>query len=477
MPLASTIERPLPSSQEAERAVLAAGLLDNESLLTINEAVGAEDFFFQPNRTIFLAQMALAAAGKPVDLVTLIETLQRNGDLEKAGGGAYVASVIDLQPKVQNVKHHAAIIRENAKRRRVVHLCHALQESAMEGADKAGAILERGAQEFLALMSSDGSNATVHTWREAVVGAMEEIVGSIRDQGSVMRLNFGIPALDEATSGLRRQDVILVVGQSSHGKSLLALQLATNADTHGYKGLIFSAEMSKEALAKREIAHAAGIPLYWLRRPEHIHHPDKVIADLTRGAALEQSRKLKVIDRDIKPSRVWSLCELVHRQEGLDFVVVDYDQLVVRAALHGRDDEFKAQARFMADALALTKRLNICFVLLCQPRKVDDEVARGKRAPRIEEVFGSSAASNTAHHVLWVMRKFFQTGMDPAYERDAKVFILKARNDKAGHVDIGFDPDRVLFVEADEHPEGKRETKKQLAKRERDEQGQGELNA
>lgn len=464
----------MPSNQEAERAVLAAGLLDNDSLLTINEVVSADEFFFQPNRTIFISQMALAAAGKPVDLVTLIETLSRNGDLEKAGGSAYVSSIADGFPKIQNVKHHAAIIRENAKRRRVVHLCHALQDSAMEGAEKAGAILERGAQEFMALMSADGASAMASTWGEAVMSAMEEIVESIRDQSSVMRLNFGITKLDEQTSGLRRQDLVLLVGQTSHGKSLLAMQLATNADTHGYKGLIFSAEMSKEALAKREIAHSAGIPLYWLRRPENIHHPASVIAGLTVGAASERGRKLLVVDRDIKPSRVWSLCELIHRSQGLDFVVVDYDQLVVRAALHGKDDEFKAQARFMADALAMTKRLNICFVLLCQPRKVDDEVARGKRAPRIEEIFGSSSAANTAHHVLWVMRKFFQSGMDPAFERDAKVYVLKARNDRAGHVDIGFDPDKVLFVDAEPKADGKQETRAQRKKREKDEDGQKE---
>jgi hypothetical protein len=89
---------------------------------------------------------------------------------------------------------------------------------------------------------------------------------------------------------------------------------------------------------------------------------------------------------------------------GLDFVIVDYDQLVIRAGLRGRDDEFRAQAEFMSDALALTKRLNICFILLCQPRKVDEDVARGRRPPRVEQIFGSSAVANNfrfARHSGW----------------------------------------------------------------------------
>ena len=265
-----------------------------------------------------------------------------------------------------------------------------------------------------------------------------------------MRFNFGLPRVDNFTAGWRRQDLNLLVGMTSHGKSLLAMQGAVTADNAGYKGLIFSAEMSKEALAKRELAHTADVPLYVLRRPEMIHHPDVVIGKMTVAAGKESERNLKVVDRDIKPGRVWSLCELVHRSSGLDFVIVDYDQLVIRAGLRMRDDEFRAQAEFMADALALTKRLNICFVLLCQTRKVDEDVARGRRPPRVEQIFGSSAVANTAHNILWIMRQYFTHGMDPVYEKSATAYVLKARNDKTGKVDFGFDPDRVLFTNEQE---------------------------
>src|SRR5260370_30178806 len=100
----------------------------------------------------------------------------------------------------------------------------------------------------------------------------------------------------------------------------------------------------------------------------------------------------------------------------------------------------------MSEALALCKGLNICFILLCQPRKVDEDVACGRRPPRVEQIFGSSAVANTAHNILWVMREYFLHRMDPIYERLAKAYVLKARNDKTGPVDLGFDPDRVLFT-------------------------------
>jgi replicative DNA helicase len=139
------------------------------------------------------------------------------------------------------------------------------------------------------------------------MSAMEKVVEGVRYQGSVMRIFSGIPKIDDVTAGFRRQDVVLLVGQTSHGKSLLASQFAVTSDDAGYKGLIFSAEMSKEALATRELAHTGKVPLYLLRRPEKVRNPDAVIASLTEAANRESKRQLLVVDQDVTPRRVWSL--------------------------------------------------------------------------------------------------------------------------------------------------------------------------
>jgi replicative DNA helicase len=323
-----------------------------------------------------------------------------------------------------------------------------IQQQAFEEEGKASEVLERGAKSLLSLMSDEGDAAMASTWAEAVMCAMREVCEEIKNPVAGFRWRFGGPKIDERAEW-RQQEVNLLVGMTSHGKSLLAMQRAVNADDAGWRGLIFSAEMSKEVLAKRELAHSGNVSLYQLRRPELIRDAGAVISDLTGAAAKESTRKLVVVDRDITPNRVWSLCELVAHEGGLHFVVVDYDQLVVRAGVRMKDDEFRAQAEFMSNALAMAKRLNICFILLCQPRKVDEDVARGKRPPRVEQIFGSSAVANTAHNILWVMRKYFTSGMDPIYERSATSFILKARNDRTGKIDHGSDPDRVLFTNED----------------------------
>ena len=439
-------ERPLPNNIDAERAVLAAGLLDNAAVVEAANYVKREDFFHESNRLIFTTCQELSAEGTPVELVTVVDALKRKGKLEASGGAPYVSSLTDGFPKITNLPHYAKIIKDAARRRAVVYACMKLEEAAMQGQESAPKILEQGATEFLSLMSEEGAATMPSTWAEAVASAMDETIDAIRFRGNQLRMFCNIPKIDDATAGFRRKDVVLIVGATSHGKSLLASQFAVTADDAGHKGIIFSAEMSREALVNRELAYTADVPMYLLRRPELIHSPDSVIRDLTEAAAKESQRNLLIVDQDVTPKRIWSLCEMVKRSKGLDFVVVDYDQLVIRAALGNREDEFKAQARFMADALAMAKRLDLCFILLCQPHKLDDDVARGNKPPRVEQIFGSSATANTAHHILWVMRKYFTSGMDKQYEGHTSIYILKARNDWTGKLEIGFDYKKIRFV-------------------------------
>jgi replicative DNA helicase len=206
--------------------------------------------------------------------------------------------------------------------------------------------------------------------------------------------------------------------------------------------------MSNEAVVSREIAHSAEVPMYLLRRPELIRNKERVLSQLTQGAIKEANRNLMIVDRGLTAPRVLVLSEMVHFSQGLDFVIVDYDQLVVRSGMKAGDDQFAAQAQFIANCLDLAKRLKICIMVLCQPRKVPDEVARGQRIPRLEDIFGSSAIANAAHQVLWVMRKYQQRDMQVKYEREAFLHHLKARNDKPTAIRMEFDPELVLFKQA-----------------------------
>src|SRR5579884_2831969 len=104
------IERPLPHNPAAERSVLGAILLDNHALNAAVEVLRPEDFFLEQHRKLYGHMIALGERQRAIDLVTLAEELERAGELEAAGGAAYLAQLVDGVPRVTNVEHYARIV-------------------------------------------------------------------------------------------------------------------------------------------------------------------------------------------------------------------------------------------------------------------------------------------------------------------------------------------------------------------------------
>ena len=87
----TTLERPLPQNLEAERSILGAVLLDNHALNTAVEKLRTDDFFLPQHRRIFERMIHLGEKQQAIDTVTLMEDLTRSGELEAAGGVAYLS--------------------------------------------------------------------------------------------------------------------------------------------------------------------------------------------------------------------------------------------------------------------------------------------------------------------------------------------------------------------------------------------------
>jgi DNA-binding transcriptional ArsR family regulator len=153
MPPRSDIEKPLPQNLEAERSVLGAILLDSSwnALRDALKVVSSADFFSKTHQCIFRRMLALAEKETPIDLVTLNESLYRDGQLEEAGGAAYLASLPDGMPRISNIAHYAQIVKNLSVRRSVIHAAAAIQDRAWEGEESNEALVEYGSRTITAL--------------------------------------------------------------------------------------------------------------------------------------------------------------------------------------------------------------------------------------------------------------------------------------------------------------------------------------
>lgn len=430
---------------QAEKAVLGAIILDNVCAAKAFSVLKSEDFFFDQNKKIFRAMQALVGEGTPIDLVPLSDFIKNSGDLGAVGGVAYLSSLGDGMPKVSRIEHYASIVKEKSILRSLITLSDDIQKKAFNnGNNKPVSIVEEAISKFLGLASTT-SGPLVRDW----VGVSQSAIRKIRDDREFPEkaavMNIGLEDIDQSTGGFRKKEVVVIVGPTSNGKTLLAAQFADNAEKQGYRGTIFSAEMPGEQIVLRQIAYDAHVPFWKTRFPERLS--DEEFERLSEASQIQ--RKLMIVEKDIRPANIWALAEAQKRSWGLDFVVVDYDQLVIEAGIDPDEDEenfFRHQRAFVLEGKRIAESLDICLILLSQLRKVSTKVAQGGR-PAVDDIYGDSAIRNTPDVIIWVVRQYFQHGFKKEFEDKATAFIVKARNGRVARVDLKFDSEFVRLLD------------------------------
>ena len=264
-----------PHNRDAERAALSALLVDPPTTADGFDLLAADDFYFDAHQKLFAAARHLHDAGRPVDLVHLFERLKAAGHLADVGGAAYLGELPGLDPTGANLRHHAALVREHAARRAVLHAATEAVRDARHAALPAEEVvvnLERG---LLAVADRGRAAADPVPLAGAVRGAIDRIddrhVGRDRD-GRVMT---GLTALDDALGGLRPGALTVVAARPSVGKTSLALTALANAAGAGVAGLLFSLEMTALDIADRFLAMTAEVPLGEIVGHRHLQ-PDSV---------------------------------------------------------------------------------------------------------------------------------------------------------------------------------------------------------
>ncbi|HXU49398.1 MAG TPA: DnaB-like helicase N-terminal domain-containing protein, partial [Candidatus Binatia bacterium] len=170
----TTLERPLPHNLEAERSILGAILLDNHALNTAVEKLRTDDFFLPQHRHIFERMVELGESQQAIDLVTVCEELTRTGNLDAAGGVAYVSQLADGMPRVANVEHYARIVKEKAVLRNLAYQASAIQEQALAAGDDADIILDR-AESAIFQLAEDRVRAGLIGVKELVRDGFERL--------------------------------------------------------------------------------------------------------------------------------------------------------------------------------------------------------------------------------------------------------------------------------------------------------------
>src|ERR1700724_2562670 len=323
----TTLERPLPHNLEAERSILGAIILDNHALKPAIEKIRSEDFFLSQHRQIFERMIQLGEKQQAIDVVTLMDDLARRGELESAGGVAYLSQLADGLPRVTNVEHYARIVKEKAVLRSLIFSASAIQEQALAAGDDADVILDR-AESAIFQLAEDRVRTGLIGVKDLVREGFERLERIFSEGRRITGLATGYPGLDNEVAGLQNSELIILAARPSMGKTALALNIAENvALRQGQPVAVFSLAMSKESLLLRLLASEARVDAHKFRTG-HMNRDDweKVTRSLAElGDApiwIDDSASSTVLEMGAKARRL-------KRDRGLALVIVDYLQLVV----------------------------------------------------------------------------------------------------------------------------------------------------
>ena len=431
----------LPQSAEAEVCVLGSMVLEANTIDIVVHIVKTDDFFRPANRIIFETLVRMHNAGKPIDLVTLNEELQREKLIDRVGGADYLVSVAEGVPSTANAEYYARMVRDKAMLRSLISATGQVTQDAYESQDEPAEIIDRAEHAIFQIASRQvGDHAvSLEILMQHTFEMLDKADGSV-----ITGIATGYHRLDELTCGLQNGEMIVMAARPSMGKTALACNMAEYMGIRDKRPvLLFSLEMSKEQLAMRFLASHAKFNMQRLRRgnlnPEQWTQVQMAADDLEKAPIfIDDSADLNVLRLRAKARRMKAA-------EDIQCVFVDYLQLMGPMS-SGRNESRQQQIAEMSRGLkALARELGVPVVVLSQLNR-GPESREGHR-PRMSDLRESGAIEQDADVVMLLHREDYYHQGEPDYDPTGvtDLIIAKQRNGPTGTVKLTFVEEYVRF--------------------------------
>jgi len=425
----------LPANVEAERSILGAIMLDNLAYNEAAEHLKPEDFSLDSHRRIFTRMVDLAESSRPIDMITLVEELDRCKELEAIGDVGYVSGLLDGVPDRPSIEHYIKIVRDKALLRGLIHAANAAITRASDQSDPAEEILNDAEAAIFQL-----SEKRIGRGFMGVQDIVKESFGSVdallqRGQ-RITGLATHYTDLDEMTSGFQRADLIIIAARPSMGKTAFAMNIAENASIEDQKVVgMFSLEMSREALLLRLLCSRARVDSHKMRTGSLWRD------DMTKVVhAMEQLAHAPIFIDDtpgIALSEMRAKARRLQQSQGkLDLIIVDYLQLMSGGSrrYENRTQEVSAISRGLK---ALAKELSVPVIALSQLSRAP-ESRGGDHRPQLSDLRESGSIEQDADVVAFIFREEVYKQDDPDLQGKAELIIAKQRNGPTGRVNLAF---------------------------------------
>jgi replicative DNA helicase len=421
----------IPHSREAEEAVVGAVLINPEVYYDVAQFLQADDFYIHRNRWIWEAFTRLHEQRVPIDLLTVTDDLDNQGQLAEIGGAAYLTALVNQVPSSLHAEAYGRVVEAHSIRRKMINAANQIASLAYSE--------ESGIEEVMGEAEKSIFNVSERRLRNDVQ-PIRQVMSDVYDRTDELARRdeeiFGVPTgfidLDRMLGGLQPSDLLIIAGRPGQGKTGFMLSVARNAGLlHKKHVAVFSLEMSNEQVAQRLLAQETGIDSQRLRTGKLT---DEDWPLFTHAIEVFSDTHIFLDDTPaITPLQLRTKCRRLHMEYNLDLIIIDYLQLM---GGDSRTDNRVQEVSYISRTLkVLARELNVPVLAAAQLSRAVEQ--RADKRPVLSDLRESGSLEQDADIVMFIYRPD-QYEKESVKQNVAEIIVSKHRNGPVGTVELVF---------------------------------------
>ncbi|WP_313409486.1 replicative DNA helicase [Aeromicrobium sp.] len=432
----------------AEQSVLGAMLLSKNAIDPATDLLEGRDFYRPAHEVIFEVITDLSSRGEPADAITVAAELTRRGEIARIGGAAYLHDLVQGVPIAANVDYYAEIVHEKAVLRRLVEVGQQVAQLGQSGTGEIQDIVDRAQK---AVLDVDGtkSGEDYNVLADLMSSTIDELEDLETRSGQVTGVMSGFPDLDRLTTGFKSGQMIVVAARPGVGKSTLGLDFVRNASIRqGLTSAIFSLEMTGAEIAMRLLSAEAKVAIHHMRAGSMSSRDWDAIG---KAMATVQAAPIVIDDSpNMTMPEIRSKARRIKKQHGLDFIVLDYLQLMTSGKkVESRQVEVSEFSRHIK---LLAKELELPVVAISQLNRGSEQ--RTDKTPQLSDLRESGSIEQDADIVMLLNRPDAHGAGESERPGEADIIVAKNRSGPVNKVAVSFQGHYSRFTPMAREPEG-----------------------
>ncbi len=444
-----------PQVPELEESVLGALMIEQNAYAVVADLLRPSSFYKDQHRYIYEAIQSLASQEKPIDILTVAESLKRLGKLEAVGGVTFLS---DLTRKVASTAHlyfHAQIIAQKATARDLIAMAAHIEGQAYDETQDVEDLMQE-AESTIFQISQQNQKRDVTQIDPVISEAFERMRKAAKNEGNISGIPSGFHELDKITSGWQKSDLIIIAARPAMGKTAFVLSMAKNIAVN-YKRPVamFSLEMSNVQLVNRLIMNVCEIEGDKIKtgkfNSDERQRLENKVNDLY-GAPIyvDDTPALSVFELRSKARKLV-------REKKVELIIIDYLQLMNASGMTfgSREQEVSIISRNLK---ALAKELDIPIIALSQlNRSVEQRGGTGidGKKPQLSDLRESGAIEQDADMVCFIHRpEYYRITTEEKTSKDLRglgqIIVAKHRNGATDEIWLRFRSKYAKFQNEDE---------------------------